>query len=253
MLRDRGNRMGRRIGVALTGVVLAAAAAACLSAASGEEQSLLERCWSPQALAGTARELKPSRSHAKLDLTALKGEALPAMSPVAQSLRGSIRSVTLPPGEKLIALTFDLCETDGSAAGYDGVIVDLLRAEGVKATFFAGGKWMETHPERAAQLIADPNFEIGNHGFRHHDMARLGGEALSDEIRLTDAAYARAREALLARQCTTPNVDGRNTPARMSLFRFPYGRCDATSLAVVADRGEFAIQWDIVTGYPDPH
>ena len=48
----------------------------------------------------------------------------------------------------MIALTFDLCETDGSVAGYDGRIVDLLRAEGVKATFFAGGKWMETHPER---------------------------------------------------------------------------------------------------------
>ena len=50
--------------------------------------------------------------------------------------------VELPPGVKLVALTFDLCETDGSIAGYDGRIVDLLRAEDVKATFFAGGKWM---------------------------------------------------------------------------------------------------------------
>src|SRR5262249_480554 len=106
MLRDRGNRMGRLIGVALASVVLTASAAAGLSAASGEEQSLLERCWSPQALAGTASELKLSRNHAKLDLTALKDEAMPATPPVAQSLRGSIRSVTLPPGEKLIALTF---------------------------------------------------------------------------------------------------------------------------------------------------
>src|SRR5262245_27599037 len=129
MLRDRGNRMGRLVGIALTGVVLAAAAAAGLSAASSEEQSLLDRCWTPQALAGTASEIKPSRNHAKLDLTALKDEAIPATPPVAQSLRGSIRSVTLPPGEKLIALTFDLCETDGSAAGYDGRIVDFLRAD----------------------------------------------------------------------------------------------------------------------------
>src|SRR5262245_50603705 len=250
MLRGRGNRMGRLIGVALTGVVLTAAAAACLSAASGEERSPLERCWSPQALAGTASELKPSRNHAKLDLTSLKGEAIPATPPVAQSLRGSIKSVTLPPGEKLIALTFDLCETDGSAAGYDGRIVDLLRAEGVKATFFAGGKWMEMHSERAAQLIADPDFEIGSHGFRHRDMARLGGEALGDEIKLTDAAYARARAALLVRQCAVPNVDGRNPPMRMSLFRFPYGSCNARSLAAVADQGEVAIQWDIVTGDP---
>ena len=75
-------------------------------------------------------------------------------------LRGSIRSVELPPGEKLIALTFDLCEENGYVSGYDGRVVDLLRAQGIKATFFAGGKWMETHPERAQQLIADPLFEI---------------------------------------------------------------------------------------------
>lgn len=245
--------MGRLIGVALTGVVLTAAAAAIFSAASGEEQSLLERCWSPQALAGTASELKPSRNHAKLDLTALKDAATAATPPVAPPLRGSIKSVTLPPGEKLIALTFDLCETDGSAAGYDGRIVDLLRAEGVKATFFAGGEWMETHPERAAQLIADPDFEIGSHGFRHRDMARLGGDALGDEIKLTDAVYARARAGLLARHCAVPSANGSNPPAHMSLFRFPYGRCDAASLAAVADQGELAIQWDIVTGDPDPH
>ena len=67
----------------------------------------------------------------------------------------------LPFGEKLIALTFDLCETDGDVAGCDVGIVDLLRAQGVKATFFAGGKWIETHEERTAQLLADPNFEIG--------------------------------------------------------------------------------------------
>jgi peptidoglycan/xylan/chitin deacetylase (PgdA/CDA1 family) len=123
----------------------------------------------------------------------------------------------------------------------------------VKATFFAGGKWMETHPERAAQLIADPDFEIGSHGFRHRDMARLGGEALGDEIKLTDAAYARARAALLARQCAASSANGRNPPTHMSLIRFPYGRCDAASLAAVADQGELAVQWDIVTGDPDPH
>jgi peptidoglycan-N-acetylglucosamine deacetylase len=245
--------MGRLIGVASIGVVLTACGAVALSLASAGEQSLLDRCWTPQVLAGTAGELKPSRTHAKLELTALKDEALPTVPPVSQALRGSIRSVTLPPGEKLIALTFDLCETDGSAAGYDGRIVDLLRAEGVKATFFAGGKWMETHAERAAQLIADPNFEIGSHGFRHRDMTRLGGEALSDEIRLTDAAYARARAALLARQCAAPSANDRSPAPHMSLIRFPYGRCDAASLAAVADHGELAIQWDIVTGDPDPH
>jgi peptidoglycan-N-acetylglucosamine deacetylase len=235
------------------GMALIAAATAGLSSAAGQEQTLLDRCWTPQALAGTEAELPPSRVHAKLDLAALRAELLPAMSPVPQSLRGSIRSVVLPPGEKLIALTFDLCEANGSAAGYDGRIVDLLRAQGVKATFFAGGKWMETHPERAAQLIADANFEIGNHGLRHFDMAKITGDDLKDEIGLTQAAYMRARNALLARQCAASSDTSHSPPASMSLIRFPYGHCNAASLAAVADQGEIAIQWDIVTGDPDPH
>ncbi len=228
-------------------------AAGTLGTAAAEEQTLLDRCWTPQALAGTPGEIKALRTHFKLDLNALKQEPLPYISPVPTPLRGSIRSVELPPGEKLIALTFDLCETDGVAAGYDGRIVDLLRAQGVKAAFFAGGKWMETHEERTAQLIADPNFEIGSHGLRHRDMARLSGDALRDEIMLTEAAYVRARGNLLARQCIVPGEADRALPERIALMRFPYGSCNAGALAAVAEHGQLAIQWDIVTGDPDPH
>lgn len=212
---------------------------------------LLERCWTPQVLAGTNQELKSVRSHARFDLAALKQEPLPPATSVPQELRGSIRSVELAPGAKLLALTFDLCETDGDVAGYDGRIVDLLRAQGVKATFFAGGKWMETHKERAEQLIADPNFEVGSHGLRHLDLAHASEESLGEEIGLTQAAYARARKALLARQCAAAAKAAAPSPERMSLMRFPYGRCSAKSLAAVADAGLLAIQWDLVTGDPD--
>ena len=91
-------------------------------------------------------------------------------------------------------------------AGYDGRIVDLLRAQGLKATFFAGGKWMETHPERAEQPIADPNFEVGSHSLRHFDLSRTTGQSLSDEISLTEAAYVRARQNFLAKQCAADLV-----------------------------------------------
>jgi peptidoglycan/xylan/chitin deacetylase (PgdA/CDA1 family) len=224
-----------------------------LGTTAAEEHHLLDRCWTPQALAGTASELKALRAHATLNLGALKLEPLPEISPVPQELRGSIRSVELPADERLIALTFDLCETDGDVAGYDGRIIDLLRAQGVRATFFAGGKWMETHEERTAQLIADPNFEIGSHGLRHLDMARLSGEALQEEIVLTEAAYNRARRSLLARQCAAPGITDKPIPERLSLLRFPYGSCNAASLAAAAEQGQLAIQWDVVTGDPDPH
>ena len=238
--------MYRGFGVAFFWVALAGLP----SAAVAEDATLLDRCFTPQALAGTASEIKPQHNHVKLDLAALRREPIPAASPVPEAMRGSIRGVELPPGVKLIALTFDLCETDGSVAGYDGRIVDLLRRENVKATFFAGGKWMETHPERMAQLLADSNFEIGSHGLRHLDMARLKGEALKDEIALTEATYSRARKGLTARQCASPTAGDRPVPERMSLLRFPYGTCDAGALAAVADQGLYAIQWDSGHGRP---
>ena len=69
-------------------------------------------------------------------------------------------------GKKLVALTLDLCETPGELAGYDGAIVDILRVRGVKATFFAGGQWMASHKARTGQLLSDPLFEVGTHGWR---------------------------------------------------------------------------------------
>lgn len=99
------------------------------SAALAEEQSQLERCWTQEALAHTDKELGPSRG-VRFDLAALKQETLDPAVPVAPGLRGSIRSVELPAGAKLIALTFDLCESGVSVAGYNGRIIDLLRNKG---------------------------------------------------------------------------------------------------------------------------
>jgi peptidoglycan-N-acetylglucosamine deacetylase len=240
---------------ALRFTALLALALVCLklAPARSQEEGTLQHCWTPAALAGTKTELTPMRAAHHLDLAPLKETKLPAATPVPPELRGSIRGVELPAGEKLIALTFDLCETDGDIAGYDGRIVDLLREQQIKATFFAGGKWMETHPERAQQLIADPLFEVGSHGLRHLDLSHASGETLTEEITLTEAAFARARNALTAKQCA---VDAATVSAslapRMTVMRFPYGRCDVTSLAAVADAGLLAIQWDVVTGDPDP-
>jgi peptidoglycan/xylan/chitin deacetylase (PgdA/CDA1 family) len=221
------------------------------AAAFAEDPVPPQQCWTPQALAGTAAELQLVHSPHPLDLTPLKQVTLPPTTAVPPPLRGSIRSVALLPGEKLIALTFDLCEENGYVSGYDGRIVDLLRAQGIKATFFAGGKWMETHPERAQQLIADPLFEVGSHGLRHYDLSQVNDAALGEEINLTDAAYIRAKDKLTSRQCLVGAANP-EPPERITLLRFPYGRCNARSLAAAGDAGLLTVQWDVVTGDPDP-
>lgn len=158
--------------------------------------------------------------------------------PLPGRLRGSIRSVQT--GEKVVALTFDLCESAGEVAGYDAALVDYLRANGVKATFFAGGKWLRSHPEQAGQLLADPRFEIGNHGWRHANLRQASARTLTEEVGLAQAALAALRQNLPAQGTTG-----------LPLFRFPYGTCSPAALAYVNDQGLAAIQWDVVTGDPD--
>ena len=109
--------------------------------------------------------------------------------PCLRDLQNSIRSVTPAEGRKLVALTFDLCEGKGELAGYDADIVDFLRASKVKATFFAGGKWLQSHPDRAMQLMADPLFEIGNHSWNHPNFRLISEAAMHEQIVRTQAQY----------------------------------------------------------------
>jgi peptidoglycan/xylan/chitin deacetylase (PgdA/CDA1 family) len=215
------------------------------SAASA--QTALDQCWAPAALAANPDEKTPRRGvpgHAPR----VPNIALQPFEPVPPSLNGSIRRVSLPPGRKLIALTFDLCEQPGEIAGYDGAIVDYLRANNVRATFFAGGKWLLTHPERSEQLMADNRFEIGSHGWGHMNVRGLSGQALSAELLRPLAAYEATRARLEARQCAG-NLG--SVPRRISLYRFPYGACNAAALSATAANGLLAVQWDVSTGDPD--
>ncbi len=168
-------------------------------------------------------------------------------------MRGAIRRVDLPKGLKLVALTLDLCEQPGEVAGYDGAIVDFLRREGIKATFFAGGKWMLSHAERTRQLMTDPLFEIGNHAWAHRNLRGLSGGALTEEIRGPQAAYEAGRTSLAGVQCTTGGgAQVSLAQPRLGLFRFPYGACNPAALEAVASNGLVAIQWDVSTGDASP-
>ncbi len=234
----------------LVQAALLAALFAPSSLPAAEPDSAVAACWKPDSLKAVAGEQTPHRGGpgARMPAPTL---ATPQAGPVPETLRGSIRRVTLPSGQKLIALTFDLCEANGEVTGYDGGVVDYLREHDVKATFFAGGKWLETHSERAQQLIADPRFQIGSHSWSHRNMRKLTGRKLRDEIDRAEAAYEHTRGLLAARVCVAqaPTAMTR-IPARLRLFRFPYGTCSAAALDAVNNEGLVAVQWDVVTGDP---
>jgi peptidoglycan/xylan/chitin deacetylase (PgdA/CDA1 family) len=123
----------------------------------------------------------------------------------------------------------------------------------VKATFFAGGKWLRSHEERARQLMADPLFEIGNHSEAHRNLRKLEGVRLVQEIAGPQRAYEAIRAGLAQSQCIKGETDAMSGVApRLALFRFPYGACSEASLQAVRDQGLYAIQWDFSTGDPAP-
>ncbi len=170
---------------------------------------------------------------------------------VPAHLRGAIRRVTLPPGKKLIALTFDLCEQQGEVAGYDGAIFDYLRDQNVKATLFVGGKWMRSHAGRTEQLMLDPLFEIASHSDTHRNARIIDAATLHREIAGPQATYEARRAEIASRQCSGQGDGSTVAPApRIALFRFPFGACNQQSLDAVNDAGLLAIQWDVSTGDP---
>jgi peptidoglycan/xylan/chitin deacetylase (PgdA/CDA1 family) len=228
----------RAAAVALLVLVLPIRAAA--------DGAILERCWTPD-------QLRTGTGQVGGGLVGDPGTpARPTLPPLSAGLRGSIRSVRPAGGEKLVALTFDLCEGGGEVSGYDAPLVAFLRDNGVRATFFAGGKWLRSHPEAALQLIADPLFEIGNHSWSHRDFRSLAPTALAEQVQRTQDEYARLRQVLTGRDCAAAAGAAvlAAIPAQPVVFRFPYGRCDKAALDALAEAGLPAIQWSIVTGDP---
>jgi len=224
-----------------------------LTSAAAYAQADAPRCAAPSELSAKPGEERPVKGNHRFDAPET-ARTLAAFSPLPAHLRGAIRRVELPKGRKLVALTFDLCEQPGEIAGYDGAIFDYLRANGIKATLFTGGKWMRSHPERFAQILTDPLFEMANHGAAHRNLRLLSGAALAAEIAGPQRAYEAIRSTLA--DSSSPNQclaqAAVRAPARMSLFRFPYGACNGPAMAAVNDAGLLAIQWDVSTGDPSP-
>lgn len=205
-------------------------------------------CFPPGSLAARPGEHVPVKHNHISDHSDIKRPLAP-FEPVPAALRGAVRRVELPRGRKLVALTLDLCEQPGEVAGYDGAIIDYLRANQVKATLFVGGKWMASHADRIRQLMSDPLFEIANHSYAHRNLRLLSGAALVQEIEAPQRIYEAASDDLVRRQCRPA---GSKMAPRLTLFRFPYGACNPQAIEAVNAAGLVAIQWDLSTGDPSP-
>lgn len=134
-----------------------------------------------------------------------------------------------------VALTFDACQTERTPSGYDEEIIAVLLQTQTPATFFLGGLWMQSHPTQTQFLAENPLFELGNHSWSHPDFAAMTPEEMTFEITMTQRVLYEL------------------TGKRATLFRLPFGTYTEQALATIAEQGLLTIQWDVVTGDPDPN
>jgi peptidoglycan-N-acetylglucosamine deacetylase len=130
-----------------------------------------------------------------------------------------------------VALTFDIELDDASLYG----ILEVLRARGVKGTFFVTGRWVERYPDAARAIVADGH-EVANHSLTHPYFSQIGLDGAASEIRETERIV---RE-----------VTGATT---RPYFRFPYGDSTPETEAVVTAEGYVAYHWsaddDAISGW----
>lgn len=81
-----------------------------------------------------------------------------------------------PANRKVIALTFD----DGPSQ-YSGPILDILKQEGVKATFFDIGTGAAAYPQFEQRMVAEGH-QVASHSNTHPDMKKLNPDQLRADI-----------------------------------------------------------------------
>lgn len=89
--------------------------------------------------------------------------------------------------KKVVALTFD----DGPTSRHTSEILQILREENVKATFYVIGSDIEKNPGELEKIIAEGH-EIGNHSHTHERMVLVTPSFVKTEIETTDALIKKA-------------------------------------------------------------
>jgi peptidoglycan-N-acetylglucosamine deacetylase len=127
---------------------------------------------------------------------------------------------TLPLRAKELVLTFD----DGPWPGTTPKVLDALKDECVRATFFLLGRNAATHPQFARRALAEGH-SVGHHSYSHPLLDRMPIAKAEAEI---DRGIAADELALYSAQRTTPT-----TP----FFRFPGFASNRTLLDRMNERG----------------
>ncbi|WP_027629288.1 polysaccharide deacetylase family protein [Ruminiclostridium cellobioparum] len=122
----------------------------------------------------------------------------------------------------LVSVTFDCAW----GAGDIPTILEILKKENVRASFFMVGQWGEKYPD-AVKLIANDGHDVANHGYSHLRMSTIGKEKCRSEIELCNQKL------------------GEISGTKVILFRPPYGDYNNTVIETCNELGSYPIQWNV--------
>lgn len=126
----------------------------------------------------------------------------------------------VPVASRVVALTYD----DGPDEPYTSALLDVLKQEGAKATFFLIGQNVDAHPEVARRIVAEGH-DIGNHTYTHPRLDQMMETNVISELDRAEAAIVKA------------------TGIRPTYFRSSFGSLTHTMPALCRQRGYLMVGW----------
>jgi peptidoglycan-N-acetylmuramic acid deacetylase len=127
------------------------------------------------------------------------------------------------PNEKVVYLTFD----EGYENGYSNRILDILKANNVKAAFFITGHYLKSQPELVKRM-SDEGHIIGNHTDTHPSLPEVSDEQIKKELQVVESGYKQ--------------ITGQEN---MKYLRPPKGEYSERTLALTKDLGYHNIFWSM--------
>lgn len=199
-----------------------------------EEQEPAEQKPEEQKSAGNTEEQKPAANEAATGnlSNAKKGWGLKRNDNHQQPEMPASISAQLSkygaywignPGEKTLYLTFD----EGYENGYTPQILDILKANDVKAAFFVTGHYLKSQPGLVKRMV-DEGHIVGNHTDSHPSLPDVSDEEIKKELQLVEQAY----EELTGRK-------------DMKYLRPPKGEYSERTLALTRELGYHNIFWSM--------
>ncbi len=126
------------------------------------------------------------------------------------------------PPRRQVSLTFD----DGPDSRYTLQILDILKREGVQATFFVLGEQVRRYPNVTLRIVREGH-ALGNHSFDHRNLRKVDKQALTWEVAATERELFRA------------------TGYHARFFRAPYGSVDCKVITQLGRMGYTVVNWSV--------